>query len=665
MNRRLLEKLRELGATPLAPPVAESWAELLTAISAEYDASDVRNDALASANEGRRDAEALQRAVLVALSDLYFRLDRDNRFVDFRAGNQKDLALVPEAFLGKRLEDLPFGKELALAFVKTAELARQTASVATHAYTLVIDGQPNHFEVRYAPLEDGQLIALVRNHTQAKRVQDELRLAQFAIDRFSDSAFWLAPDGHFSYVNDAMCRGLGYSREELLTMRLVDVAPELSLESWPRLWSQFKERGSLTIESKHRRKDGSTFAAEIAVDHIEYGGKEFACAIARDITERKQLQESLVLSNRMASLGTLAAAVAHEVNNPLAYLIMNLAHLAKQLEKPHGPDLEQLEGLRTAMHHAQHGAERVRLIVRDLRTFSRGDDARVELVDVRPVLRSAITVAQGELRHRAQLVIRFDEVPMVDASEARLGQVFLNLLVNAAQAIDDGASAANEIRVTAKTNDDGAVVVEIADSGRGIEPSVKAHIFEPFFTTKPAGVGTGLGLSICRNIVRGFGGTIEVDSEPGQGATFRVTLPASHRGRPVVVPPAPIVAQRRARILVIDDEPFIIDAMRRALPDHDVAIRSNGKDGIDACRDQRFDVIFCDLVMPGLGGVEVYEQLATIAPDLQQAIVFMTGGVFTPRALDILGSVKNRLLEKPFSLEAVQHIVEELLRDSR
>jgi PAS domain S-box-containing protein len=659
MNPWLHQRLQDSGAAEDAAPSAAQWRELLAALSTQLDLRDAQ---VTEAESTSATQTALHRSVLSALPDLYFQLDAQNRFVDFRAGNGSDLALPPEAFLGRRLDELPFGHELTRALCDTAESARTTGAVRSHTYSLEVNGEQNAYEVRFAPHQDGQLVALIRNHTHTRRLAEELQLTQFALDRLSDSAFWLAPDGRFVYVNDAMCRGLGYGREELLALRISDVAPELRSHTWPRLWSQFKERRSLTMESRQRRKDGSAFPAEIAIDHIEYAGKEYACAVARDISDRKRMQESLVLTNRLASLGTLAAAVAHEVNNPLAYMMINLDQVARRLGAATPPTGSELSDMAVAMGQARHGAERVRMIVRDLRTFSRGDDARMDLVDVRSVLSAAITVAQADIRHRAQLRTSFEDVPLVFANEARLGQVFLNLLVNAAQALDENTDGSGEIHV--KVHSNGTLVfTEIADNGKGITPSVLPHVFEAFYTTKPAGVGTGLGLSICKNIIEACGGNISVVSERGRGATFTVVLPVTQGHRLQNTPPSSgHVVEHGARVLVADDEPFIIEAMRRALAGHQVSVCTNGRDALVLCERERFDVIFCDLVMPELGGIDVLKALQKSDPELAKRVVFMTGGVFTPQALDLLGSVENKLLEKPFSLEDVQRIVSDAIK---
>jgi PAS domain S-box-containing protein len=264
----------------------------------------------------------------------------------------------------------------------------------------------------------------------------------------------------------------------------------------------------------------------------ERSGRRLMGAVALDITERKAMQAQLVVSDRLAAVGTLAAGVAHEINNPLAFVLSNLSFLSGELhgvarELPHGRTAEMEEVLREAMD----GAHRVRQIVRDLRTFSRGDDEVATTVNLQSVLESAITMARGELKMRAQIVREYRDVPQVEGNEGRYGQVFLNLLINAAQAIPPGKPEQNEVRLVLREAGE-RVIIEVRDTGSGMSPEVRARIFDPFFTTKPVGEGTGLGLSICHGIITGFGGEITVESEEGKGSTFRVSLPVARTQRP-------------------------------------------------------------------------------------------------------------------------------------
>jgi PAS domain S-box-containing protein len=258
--------------------------------------------------------------------------------------------------------------------------------------------------------------------------------------------------------------------------------------------------------------------------------------VALDITERKVMEAKLIQAERLASMGTLAAGVAHEINNPLTYVMANIGFVSERLyklisDRPSQALTQQLQELGTALYEAQEGAIRVRQIVRDLKILARGDEERFGAIDVRQVIESSIGMVSNQIRAKAELVKDLGEIPMVEASESRLGQVFLNLLVNAAQAIKDDDAAANQIRIATRTDEVGRAVVTVSDTGAGILPGVMGRIFDPFFTTKPVGVGTGLGLFICHGIVKALGGEIAAESAPGQGTTFRVVLPAA-RAKP-------------------------------------------------------------------------------------------------------------------------------------
>jgi CheY-like chemotaxis protein len=239
--------------------------------------------------------------------------------------------------------------------------------------------------------------------------------------------------------------------------------------------------------------------------------------------------------------------------------------------------------------------------------------------------------------------------------------VFLNLAVNAAQAMPEGQAERNEIRVITRRGPGGDVVVEFKDTGAGIPEAVLPRIFDPFFTTKEVGVGTGLGLAICHRIVSGFGGQIGVESEVGRGTTFRISLPVASI---VVEPradaaPRPAPPPRRGRILVVDDEPMMCHSVRRILArDHDVETTTSGSDALArVARGERYDVILCDLMMPVLGGADVYDELRKSAPEQAAKMVFMTGGAFTPRAQRFLDEVPNARVEKPLQTSELRALV--------
>jgi PAS domain S-box-containing protein len=414
---------------------------------------------------------------------------------------------------------------------------------------------------------------------------------------------------------------------------------------------------------------------------VEIGGLVFetwyapiACAeggvlgVATDVTERRRMQATLLSAERMVTIGTIAASVAHEINNPLSYVIACLELLLRDsnpvleltslLAARYPGDSEvtrlaqEIQKAREPFENIRDGIERMRLIARDLLTFARVDDHELAPVDVRDVLRSAIRMASNETRHRASVVTDFSPVPWVMASEPRLAQVFLNLLVNAAQAFpDDGRPGSCDIRISTFVGEGGRVVVEVRDNGPGIDPGVLPRIFEPFFTTKPVGVGTGLGLSVCRNIVLSYGGEIRAYSDVAKGSTFVVTLPAA-------AGPAPASSKRQAmgppsrpsRVLVIDDDKVLGNAFRMTLArEFDVRVVASGSEALSVLADDgTFDFIFCDLMMPEMSGMDVFAELLRRQPEVAEKVLFMTGGVYSPEVRAFIARVPNRCLQKPF-----------------
>lgn len=426
-----------------------------------------------------------------------------------------------------------------------------------------------------------------------------------------------------------------------------------------------------------------TVNEEIAVESLRAGAHDFMAkgklsrlvpAIERELreaalrAERKKLQEQLLISDRMASMGTLAAGVAHEINNPLASVMANLDLATRDLA-----EISQKLGLATELAEvtegvgdARDGLERIRSIVRDLKIFSRSEEEVTGPVDLARVLHSTLRMAWNEIRHRARLVKSFERAGYVQATESRLGQVFLNLVINAAQAIEEGHSDDHEIRVSASTAADGFICVAVSDTGPGMEPRVVEHLFTPFFTTKPVGVGTGLGLSICHRIVTGFGGRIEVETCPGRGTTFRVWLPPAKDEVPTRTTNGARrpTSGKRGRVLVIDDEVMVAKAIQRVLSlEHEVVALEQAALALEKIKSgERFDVILCDLMMPQMTGMDLHAELSRFDPELAGRVIFLTGGAFTVAARAFLAEVENQRVEKPFDTQHLRALVNDRIQ---
>jgi signal transduction histidine kinase/CheY-like chemotaxis protein len=422
-----------------------------------------------------------------------------------------------------------------------------------------------------------------------------------------------------------------------------------------------------TLELK-LRIDGGGVAVRLHSAPFPQGGPpgERVCRMALlDVTELRETQLRLGVAERLASLGTLAAGVAHELNNPLAFITQSLELARLRLEESR--DRTAVQEAQSLLVDAAVGAEQLRTIVRDLHAFARVEDERQERVDVREVLNLSARMAQAELRHRARLVRDYADVPPVLASEGRLGQVFLNLLINAARAIPEGAADRNEIRLVTRSEQD-VVVVEVHDTGRGIPPERLARIFDPFFTTRTEGLG--LGLSISHSLLARMGGEISVESEPGRGSVFRVRLPgvsprtgdSAGAAQARRSPPRPRPT-RRGRILIVDDEAKLALTLGMLLEhDHHVDRCLQTRAALELIRNgPPYDAILCDVMMPELTGEHLYEAVFARDPEQARRIIFMTGGAFTEGARHFLERVRNPQLTKPFKVEELEALLATLV----
>jgi signal transduction histidine kinase len=425
-----------------------------------------------------------------------------------------------------------------------------------------------------------------------------------------------------------------------------------------------------------RRRDGAEVVVSMTSTPIVGRDAERVGSIAviRDVTERRKLQSQLMVSDRMASVGTMAAGVAHEINNPLAAVLANLDYIAESLVRltsaERGPisyaarDTWIREEIKPSLDDAREAAERVRFIVRDLKMFSRSpSEERTGPVNVKAIMESSLRMAWNEVRHRARLVKNYAVIPDVDANEARLGQVFLNLIVNAAQAMPEGRAEENEIQVSTRLDGE-RVIIEVRDTGAGIPAENRTRIFDAFFTTKGVGEGSGLGLAICYRIVKDIGGDLTVESEMGVGTVFRVFLPvAKAEAIEDIAPPPVSSAARRGRILLVDDEEMVIRVLTRILSrGNEVISTLDAKNALALCeRGEQFDLILCDLMMPVMTGMELYHELVRVAPEQAKRMIFVTGGAFTEKARRFLSETLMEHIEKPFNAANLRAIVNRYL----
>ena len=599
--------------------------------------------------------------------DAFFIKDLDGRYLFINPSGA--------AYLGRRVEDVLSKTDLEVFSRETAEdIERVDRAVLERGEPITYQpnrrdfGDSRSFLTTKYPFHDrfGKLAGLMG---VSHDVSDWINAQERA--RRSDASFRrlveASPDlvvvhegGSVVYANPSAVLALGCnSMDELEGIHLLDLVRPSDREM-----VRMEETGEYPAvaltghvqEVGLTRRDGEVLQAEIVELDVHWDGAAAQALVARDITERRHLEAQLAQADRLASVGTLAAGVAHEINNPLTYVIHHLQEIERGLATDD-------RGLSSLAGEAAAGAQRIRTIVKDLMLFARHEQGGgAGAVDVHELLEKAIQLGFNQIRHRARLVRDFGDVALVSGDPGRLSQIFLNLLVNAAQAIGLGDAENNEIRVTTRTIP-GMVQIVVRDTGAGIPDAVRDRIFEPFTTTKDVGEGTGLGLWICHSLVTAAKGRIEVETELGVGTAFTVSLPLALADRP---PPRSATRDRPGRlppglrVLVVDDEVLIGRLVQAGLAEEaDVVAVTSGRAALELLQeDERFDVILSDLMMPDVTGMELHACLEANAPHLADRMVFMTGGAFTPEDRRFLDGVEGRRVAKPFSMADIRGAIQ-------
>jgi signal transduction histidine kinase len=388
-------------------------------------------------------------------------------------------------------------------------------------------------------------------------------------------------------------------------------------------------------------------------------------------SRRKHLLVADVEADRLRSLGLIVASVAHEVNNPLQAIVGQLdvcERLYQQARTGEQVEGELGERIHASLSEARHATDRISSIVRLLLTFARRDNEAEETGDAVRAIDAAISLAQSEVRRSARIERDVEVLPRVAISEARLAQVLLSLLVNAAQSLDGSTSADPIVRVIAKSHRD-RVRIEVVDSGRGIAPELQGRVFDPLFSTKAGGKGVGLSLSIAREIVQSAGGKISARSQVGRGSVFTVELPSAQpdikiANRSAVSGVTSRLPESRLRILIVDDEALVCRMLATLLDQHDVTTFVDAERALMDIGDQHFDLVLSDWMMPRMTGHQFYRALIRQRPDLKAAFTLMTGAAPSEELDAFIAELQNPVLRKPFRNADLEIRVRELAHRS-
>ncbi len=507
---------------------------------------------------------------------------------------------------------------------------------------------------------DGSILGyqgIIHDITKRKRMEEELRLRAELLDNVTDSIFVHDIEGNFIYVNERAYKSRGYTKDELMGMNVRELdTPEYASLIEPRI-TNLMEKGELTFESAGFCKDKSIIPLEIHSRIIDSDGQKLILNVGRDVTERKKAEQQLLMTSKLASVGELAAGVAHEINNPLTGVI-GFAQLLMEAENV-PPEIK--EDLQKICEESQRAVR----IVQNLLRFARRHKPEKDYVDISDLIEHTLEMESYRLRtsNIALTTNLATDLPLITADHNQLQQVILNIMTNAEQAVAR-TKRKGKITVTTEKSED-YVRISISDNGPGIEPEHITKIFDPFFTTKEVGSGTGLGLSICHGIIAEHGGRIYAESAPGKGATFIIALPVavekekkaakakSHRPR----------QKATGNILIVEDEPSIRAVLTRTISasGYQAQAVSDGKAALRKLAENVYDLLIVDLKMSGLSGRELYEIMKKSHPNMAKRVVFITGDVVTADTHDFLVSTGKPYLSKPFNPREIIDVIEKAL----
>ncbi len=490
---------------------------------------------------------------------------------------------------------------------------------------------------------------------QVASAQRDLEKMSFSVEHAGDSIFWVSRAGRILYANTAACADRGYTREEMLTLDVFALNPDYQPELWKTFFEDLKRRGSIRRQTRHRTKDGRIFPVEVSANYVYIGGEEFNFATVHDLSERQQHERQVLRAQRMESIGTLAGGIAHDLNNALAPIMMSLGML--RMQYPEESQMLEMVEART---------KRCADMVRQLLNFARGAVGERVVLQPARLIKEMENLMQGSFPKNIEILVKCDpKLPNVMGDATQLHQVLMNLCVNARDAMPQGGTlmlSAQPVTLDAtqassipEAKSGNYLLLRVSDTGTGMPPEIQDRIFEPFFTTKAQDKGTGLGLSTVMGIVKGHDGFLKVYSQPGQGSTFTVYLPAAVVAGDTerLVKPTVKIRGNGETILLVDDEPGVREVAQALLQrmNFKVFVAADGEEGLKQAAEHHAELrgVITDLHMPQMDGLAFIRALRQKLPNIPVVVSSGRADDFTAGEFKKLGRVS--FLDKPFTEE--------------
>ena len=504
--------------------------------------------------------------------------------------------------------------------------------------------------------------------TEQRKADESLQMMRFCVDHAGDNIFWINSEGRILYVNDAICTGLGYTREELLGMSIFDLAPDYQPDVWGPHFEDLRRRGNVVLESRHRAKDGRVFPIEVNANYVHFGTHEFNFAFTRDITERKRavderlkLEQQLLHAQKLESLGVLAGGIAHDFNNILTSIIGN-ADLALMRINPESPAIDNL-------HNIEKASARAADLAKQMLAYSGKGKFVISNHNTNDLLEEMLHILQVSISKKAVLRLNLTRpLPLIEADATQIRQVIMNLVINASEAIGDKSgviaittgcmdcdrSYLKDVWLDENINDGLYVFIEIADTGCGMNKETLAKLFDPFFTTKFT--GRGLGMAAVLGIVRGHKGAVKVYSEPGKGSTFKILLPAS--GKPAEIFNHDTRNDQwkgAGTVLLVDDEETVRGIGAEMLKElgFNVVTANDGREAIEAYKAKEvISFVILDLTMPHMDGEHCFRELRTLNPKVK--VIMSSGFSELEVTQKFVGKGLAGFIQKPYKLSTLR-----------
>jgi two-component system cell cycle sensor histidine kinase/response regulator CckA len=623
-------------------------------------------------------ANAELRGMLRALPDLFIALDADGRILSYHppAGPDAMKPYSAGSVVGRSFVDL--APEAAQARAREALEHMRAGSALEHFdYTVTVDGEERNREARLVRLPEGGALCIVRDVTDLQRAEEALRCSEQHYRLLFDAnpqPMWVFDRESFAFlaVNQAAVDHYGWSRGEFLTMTAVDIRPPEEVPALLELMGQLEDAPMRAGVFRHRKQDGTLIDVETMGNPLWFYGRPAVMVLANDITERRRLEEQFRQTQRMEAVGQLAGGVAHDFNNLLTVIIGYCDLLFHSLAD-RTPELRRVQEIHRA-------ASRAASLTRQLLAFSRKQTLELRVLDLDEVVQDMVPMLSRLLGEHVHLnTPRALLLGHVKADRGQVEQIIMNLAINARDAMPDGgtitiALADVELDAAAPGGDatlrsGSHVVLSVSDTGCGMDAATRVRIFEPFFTTKEVGKGTGLGLATVYGIVQQSDGAIQVESEPGRGATFRIYLP-----RVKLVAIADEVTAARAKVafgretvLVVEDEEVLRSLEAEVLAGHGyhVLVASDAQQALaleERC-EETIALLVTDVVMPGRSGQELAQEFVRRRPGTR--VLYVSGYANEAFVGGGLLEAWSWFLQKPFSPAALAQKVRDVLDTDR